>query len=121
MSDLPKREVARMAERAPAISACNGSHINYLLANAMARAHAGEKNLPAHPQARQNRIGIGVGFLPVDAPVAQLLQRNWLAGHGAAHISARSADAEVAVEILDLRLRGAEIAIHSIHQSLAAW
>ena len=54
----------------------------------------------------QHRFGRGIGFLQVDAPVAQLLERNGDAGHRATHEGARPHHAEIAVEIFDLGLAG---------------
>src|SRR5579862_2447384 len=50
--------------------------------------------------------GRGIGFLQVDAPVAQLLERNGDAGHRAAHEGAGAYHAEIAVEIFDIGLAG---------------
>lgn len=44
-----------------------------------------------------------VGFLPVNAPVFQLIQRNVFAGDGAADVGAGRGHAKIAVEIFDLR------------------
>ncbi len=51
----------------------------------------------------QDRLGCRIGFLPVDAPVFQFVQRDVLAGNGATDIGAGRGHAKVAVEILDLR------------------
>ena len=44
-----------------------------------------------------------VGFLPVHAPVFQIVQRNVLTGNCTAYIRARRRDTKVAVEVFDLR------------------
>ena len=54
----------------------------------------------------QHRLGRGIGLLQVDAPIAQLLERNRHAGHRAAHERTRPHDAEIAVEIFDIGLAG---------------
>ena len=67
----------------------------------------------------QDRIGIDVGLLQIDAPVFQFLERDRQAGHCAAHERARPHDAKVAVEILDLGLaRHGRRAIGSIQHIL---
>src|SRR6202034_4441874 len=52
------------------------------------------------------RLGRGVGFLQIDAPVAQLFERNLHAGHRAAHERARPHHPKIAVEIFDVSLAG---------------
>ena len=42
-----------------------------------------------------------IGFLQIDAPVFQLIERNVFAGHGAAHIGAGLDNAKIAVQIFD--------------------
>ena len=54
--------------------------------------------LPLHRSRR-----IGVGLLPVDAPVAQFVERDRLAGDGAAHVRARTDNAKIAVEKFNFR------------------
>ena len=44
-------------------------------------------------------VGVPIGFLPVDAPVAQGLDRNFPAGDGADDIIARRNDVDVGIEI----------------------
>src|SRR5579862_9931637 len=56
--------------------------------------------------ALRHGLGRGIGFLQVDAPVAQLLERNGDAGHRATHESAGAYHAEIAVEIFDIGLAG---------------
>ena len=48
--------------------------------------------------------GIGISLLPIDAPIAQLIDRDRLAGNGAAHIRARTDDAKIAVKNFNFRL-----------------
>src|SRR5664279_4253114 len=66
-------------------------------------------------QALQHRLRRGIGLLPIDAPVFELLERDRHAGHRAAHKGARPRDAEIAIEVFHLRLavhrRGAIVAI----------
>ena len=47
-------------------------------------------------------VGTGIGFLTVDAPVAQLVQGDRVSGDGAPHEGAGTQDAEIAVQKLDL-------------------
>src|SRR5208282_3280930 len=54
--------------------------------------------LPLHRSGRT-----GIGLLPVDAPIAQFVERDRLAGDGAAHERARTEDAIVAVDIFNFR------------------
>ena len=44
----------------------------------------------------------GIGFLPQHIPVAQIIQRDGLPCHGAAHEAAVAHDAEISIEKLDL-------------------
>src|SRR5215207_8423990 len=57
--------------------------------------------LGCHPEPLEHGFGRGIGLLPLDTPIAQLLQRNSLAGDGTAHEAARPQNLEVAVQILD--------------------
>jgi len=57
----------------------------------------------------------GVGFLQIDAPVLQLVERNPDVGDGTTHKGAGRDHAEIAVEILHLRFamaRGTELVQH---------
>src|ERR1700730_1535565 len=54
----------------------------------------------------EHGIGPGIGLLALDAPVLELLERDRHAGDRAAHIGARPHHAEIAIELLDLRLAG---------------
>src|SRR5260370_15734167 len=54
--------------------------------------------MPLQHGARQR-----IGFLQVDAPVFQLIERNPRIGHRAAHIGPRRDHAEIAIQILHLR------------------
>src|SRR5512137_3051896 len=69
------------------------------------------------PELHQLGVRAGVRLLKVDVPVAQILERDRLAGHRATHIGAGFANPIFAVEILDLglssRLGGAFVAVHS--------
>src|SRR6202790_1889836 len=63
----------------------------------------------------QHRARDGVGLLQVDAPIFQLVERYPRIGHRAAHIGSRRYHAEIAIEILHLRLamaRGTEFIQH---------
>lgn len=83
--------------------------------------HSNDFRLTANSKTGQDCLWIGVRLLPVNAPITQFLEWDWLAGNRATHEGARSADAEIAVEILDLRFGRAKISIHPIHlKSLAA-
>ena len=59
-------------------------------------------DLEAEP--RQDRLGRGIGFLAVDAPVTQVIEGDDGAGDRAADESARAHDPKVPVQIPDLRL-----------------
>jgi hypothetical protein len=50
--------------------------------------------------------GTGVRLLPIDAPIAQFVERNRLTGNSAAHIGARTDNAEIAVMKFDFRFPG---------------
>src|SRR5277367_5293770 len=60
----------------------------------------------ARTLALQHRLRRRIGLLKIDAPVAQFLERNRRAGHGAAHEGAWPHDTEIAVEIFDFGLAG---------------
>ena len=61
---------------------------------------------------------VGIGLLQLDAPIAQLVERNGAAGDGAAHEVARAQHLHFAVEILELGLAlEADIAFEAVHQS----
>src|SRR5258708_7741750 len=63
----------------------------------------------------QDRGRDRVGFLQVDAPILQFVERNAGIGNGATYIGSRRDHAEIAVQILHLRLamtRGAEFIKH---------
>src|SRR5712691_5191423 len=71
--------------------------------------------------ALQHRLRAGIGFLQVDAPVFQLLERDRDAGDGAAHERPRPDHAEVAVEELDVRLaRHGRWAIVAVEHRIAS-
>jgi hypothetical protein len=53
-----------------------------------------------------HRFRRSVGLLPVDAPVAELLERYRHAGDRATHECSRPHYAKIAIEILDLGLAG---------------
>src|SRR5262245_58292302 len=61
--------------------------------------------------------GIDIGLLQLDAPIAEIVEGNVAAGHGAAHEIAGRQHLHLAVEILDLglALEGAA-AFETIHQ-----
>src|SRR6185312_2417390 len=65
----------------------------------------------------QRRIGVDVSLLPVDVPVAELVDGNGFAGDGAAHEAARPDHDIVAVEIADDRLGGREVLVVDVHRS----
>ena len=50
----------------------------------------------------EHRLGIDIGFLQIDAPVLELLERNRCAGHCAAHERAGTDHAKVPVKIFEL-------------------
>ncbi len=52
----------------------------------------------------QRRHYISIGLLPGDAPVAEFIERDVFAGHGADDVGAGHEDLEIAVEIANLRL-----------------
>jgi len=54
----------------------------------------------------QHRLGRGVCFLQIDAPIPKLLKRNSSTGHGTAHERAGAHDAEIAIQVFDLGLAG---------------
>jgi len=51
--------------------------------------------------------GVGIGFLALDAPIAQVLNLYWLSGNGAANVLAFFQDLEIGIEIADARLASA--------------
>src|SRR5690606_7887548 len=59
---------------------------------------------------------IGIGFLALDAPVFELVERDRLAGDGAAHEGAGALHLEIPVEIADARFPGAR-AFKAVHGS----
>src|ERR1700677_4019021 len=62
------------------------------------------------------RKGTGVSLLAIYAPVAELVEGDWLAGHGAAHVSARPKDAKIAVEKFNLRFPSVDRStLESVH------
>ncbi len=67
--------------------------------------------------AAERNLGRGIGFLQLDAPVAQIGKLDRLAGDGAAHELARRDNLELAVEVADLSLAtDAEQFVEFIHQ-----
>ncbi len=54
----------------------------------------------------QHRLGRRIGFLQLDAPIPQLLERDRHPCHRAAHKGARPHDAKIAIEIFDVGLAG---------------
>src|ERR1700760_1511993 len=52
----------------------------------------------------QDRSRLRIGFLQIDAPILQLIERYPDVAHRASHIGSRRDHAEVAVQILQLRL-----------------
>src|SRR5262245_21549597 len=52
----------------------------------------------------QDRLGSGIGFLQINAPVLQLLKRDRHPCHSAAHEGARPHDAEITIEVFYLSL-----------------
>src|SRR5690606_7316279 len=65
--------------------------------------------------ARQRGGGVDIRLLPFDAPVAQLIDRDLAAGHGAAHEAARREDLEIAIEIAKPRLAAAPSSFNAVH------
>ena len=68
----------------------------------------------------QNRVWQSIGFLQIDAPVLQLVKRYPRVGHCAPDVRARRDHAEIAVQILHLRLampRGREFVQHGCSAS----
>jgi small subunit ribosomal protein S21 len=62
------------------------------------------------------RKGIGVSLLAIHAPVTELVEGDWLAGHGAAHVSARPKDAKIAIEKFNLRFASVDRStLESVH------
>ena len=67
-------------------------------------------------EALEDGLGAGVGLLKVDAPIAQFFERDKRAGHGATDVRPGAQDANVAIEILHLRLRrGGRGLFQSVH------
>src|SRR5687767_14684855 len=60
-----------------------------------------------HAEALQHGLRRDVGLLALDAPVFELVDRDRLAGDGAAHVGARPDDTDVRVEIFDQGLAAA--------------
>src|SRR5437870_3136634 len=79
-----------------------GSAILYWRGYAKPVLQASRRSRPIRVQALYHGAGRRIGFLPVDAPVFQLFQRDRHAGHGAAHEGAGAHDAEIAVEVFEL-------------------
>ena len=88
--------------------------VKALLAAVIAVRHAVQL---AEALERSGRVDIGL--LQLDAPIAQLLERNGAAGDGAAHEIAGRHHLHLAVEIFELRfaLEG-DVAFEAIHQCI---
>src|ERR1700682_75722 len=54
--------------------------------------------------AAQHDFGVGIGFLQIDVPVLELLERDRNAGDSATHEAPRLDDAEIAIEEFHFRL-----------------
>jgi hypothetical protein len=70
---------------------------------AAATASAGREALAVLALPLHRGRQIGVGLLPVDAPVAQFVERDRLGGDGAAHVGAGTDDAKIAVKKFKFR------------------
>src|SRR5688500_1957772 len=68
---------------------------------------------PGPPFGLQAGGGVDICFLPLDRPVAKLVQRNGRAGNRAADMIAGRKQAEGAIHIMDLRLALAAAHQHS--------
>ena len=67
-------------------------------------------------EASEYCLGTGVGFLQLDAPILQLVERNRLAGDGTTHEGTRTDDAIIAVEKAKLGFAGSKRdAFETIH------
>jgi hypothetical protein len=54
----------------------------------------------------QHDLRCGIGFLQINAPVAEFFERDGNAGYGATYEGSRPYDSEIAVKIFDLGLSG---------------
>ena len=71
--------------------------------------------------ALQRSGGVDIGFLQLDAPIAELIQGNGAAGDGAAHEGAGRHYLDLAIEIAKFGLAlETKIAFKTVHQSDAA-
>jgi hypothetical protein len=62
------------------------------------------------------RGGTGVSLLAIHAPVAEFIERDWLACHGAAHVGAWTENAKIAVKKFNFRFaRVDRTPIESVH------
>src|SRR4029077_17657931 len=67
--------------------------------------------------ALQRGSGVGIGLLQLDAPIAQLIERDGAAGHGTAHEVAGRQHLNFAVEIFELGFAlEANVAFETVHQ-----
>ena len=72
-------------------------------------------------EALQRSCGVDIGLLQLDAPIAQLLERNGASGDGAAHEVARRHHLHLAVEIFELGFAlEANVAFETVHQGCAS-
>src|SRR4029077_12955944 len=89
-------------------------------------ARSGERKSSAKPRmgfamARQRRGSVDIGLLQLDAPIAQILERNGPAGDRAAHEVARRQHLHLAVEIPELGFSlEANVAFEAVHQGCAS-
>ena len=67
--------------------------------------------------ALQRRVGVDIGLLQLDAPIAELIQGNGTAGDGTAHESAGRDHLDLAIEIAKLGLTlETKIAFETVQQ-----
>src|SRR5271166_151616 len=90
------------------VSASAARQFIYELSGRFAR---GNRRLARRRSSRRASLGLalhrsgraGVGLLPIDAPVAEFVQRDRLSGDGATHEGARSENSKIPVEKFDFR------------------
>ena len=116
---FPDYASARAAWKAKAQATVDNAQMRYFVVHLHRLLEPEAPSSLAHG-AGERGFGAGIGLLPLDAPVAQLLERNRDARHRAAHEGAGADDAEVGVEEANLRLAGRRRSLVAVHEAVSS-
>src|SRR5690606_37942667 len=72
---------------------------------------------PEALESGMRRNGIGIGLLPLHAPIEQLVERNWFLRDGAAHEAAGPDHVIFAIAIAEHRFGGRKSLVEDVHAS----